>query len=591
MKKDNLVLPEKHSIFRVYLWCLSFLKPIKTSVFVLMVLGIITSFSELLIPKLIQQLVDKVFPTRDFNHLIITLLMVTLLFIIKFSAESVSQILKISIQEKAASLIHMNMIKKLHSLGLPFIENNPVGKILSLFNTEVVAIQKLYRYYFPELIRSLVFGIIAVGLMINISFILSLVIIPCFFLYYTVGPYLDKKSSYAAKEYSNSEVSVGHKIYESISALRDIKVFNVEDWNLNHLQLEIKNNIRWSNKSYFYSFLRGSIRRFSYHLGAITLFIIGSHLITQNQITIGEFVAFILIYFNTMWRLTRIITILNEQSILMHRAEKLYVFLNTSVHLEQTLDNENCSLLNGNISFRNVSFSYNKTVILDNISFDIKKGDKVAILGKSGCGKTTLLKLLTRFYDPINGDILYSGESFRFLATKDIRSQLGIVYQDPFLFGASIYDNILFGKLTASKEMVVKAAKIACLHDFILTLPDGYNTFIGERGVNLSGGQKQRLSLARAFLRNPTILILDEPTSSLDNITENSINQALDYHFRDTTVITVAHRLNTIRNYNNIIVLNQGKIVEQGTYDELYMNKGYFYDLISDSAEVEVFNG
>lgn len=288
-----------------------------------------------------------------------------------------------------------------------------------------------------------------------------------------------------------------------------------------------------------------------------------------------------------MWRLTRIITILTEQSILMHRAEKLYTFLKMSIYSKEMESQDNIPVLNGNISFQNVSFSYDEKVVFKNISFEIKKGDKVAIVGKSGCGKSTLLKLITRFYDPIIGDIMFDGKSFRSLVVKDIRSHIGFVFQEPFLFGTTIFENILFGKLNSTPEMVINATKLAYIHDFILSLPDGYETFIGERGVKLSGGQKQRLALARVFLRNPSLIILDEPTSALDNITEHSIKKALDYHFRDKTIITVAHRLNTIRNCNNIIVLNQGEIVEQGTYDELYEKKGHFYNLTTEPTSLE----
>jgi ATP-binding cassette, subfamily B, bacterial len=592
MKKSNTSSDSKpESLIKVYIWCLSFLKNIKLPVLFLVVCGLVTSTSELLIPKVIQYFIDKVFPSQDVNWLLTSLGILVLLFVLKFSAESISQVLKKSIQEKAVSNIQQVMLRQLHILGLPFIEKNPTGKILSLLNTEVTAVQKLYRYYFPELIKSIIFGIISISLMVSISVYLSLVIIPCFLLYYAFGPYLEIRASKYSKKYSDSQVHLGHLLHETISSLRDLKVNGAQSWNYDKVMAETHANNKWNTKRYIFSFLRGSIRRFNYHLGAIALFIIGVNLINQQSITVGEFVAFILIYFSTMWRITRIITILTEQKILMYQAEKLYSFTKSPSPINEINTPETPAHFKGAISFRNLSFTYEKELVIDNISFDIKSGDKVALVGRSGCGKSTLLKLIGRYYEPSEGDILFDGKPINTISLTHFRKNIGFLFQDSFLFAASIFENISFTNPSASLIEVKQAAKAASLHKFIETLPQGYKTFVGERGVKLSGGQKQRVALARLFLKNPSVLLLDEPTSSLDNLTEQTIKSALEKQFTNKTIITVAHRLDTIKNYDKIIVMDKGKIIEQGSFDDLYKKRGLFYQLANNTFTKEAANG
>jgi ATP-binding cassette, subfamily B, bacterial len=593
MKKNNPSPDyDRVNLIKVYIWCLSFLKNIKLPVFFLISCGVITAGSELFIPKVIQYFVDKVFPAQEVYMLLTSLGLLVLLFIFKFSAEAISQVLKKSIQEKAVSNMQQVMLSQLHQLGLPFLEKNPTGKILSLLNTEVTSVQKLYRYYFPELIKSTIFSILSITLMMNISIYLSLVIVPCFLLYYFVGPYLEVRASEYSKKYSDSQVNLGHLLHETISSLSDLKINNAHNWNFNKVMNETHTNNKWNTKRYIFSFLRGSIRRFNYHLGAIALFIIGVNLIEKQSITIGEFVAFILIYFSTMWRITRIITILTEQKILMYQAEKLYSFTHSPHPISEINTSEPVSNLKGDISFKNISFSYENELVINNISFDIKSGEKVALVGKSGCGKSTLLKIIGRYYEPSKGEVLIDGKSIDKISLTHLRNNIGFLFQDAFLFATSIFENICFTKPSASISEVKTAAKAASLHDFIEDLPHGYDTFVGERGINLSGGQKQRLALARLFLKNPAILILDEPTSSLDNLTEQIIKSSLEKQFNNQTIITVAHRLDTIRNYDKILVLDKGKIIEQGSYDDLYMSKGFFYQLANNtSVTLEGANG
>ena len=236
----------------------------------------------------------------------------------------------------------------------------------------------------------------------------------------------------------------------------------------------------------------------------------------------------------------------------------------------------------GHIELRNVTYAYDgEKDVLDNVSLNIEKGKTYALVGPSGGGKTTICHLIPHFYDLTSGEILIDGKDLRNVTRESVRRNIGIVQQDIYLFNASIRDNILYGRLDATEEEIIEAAKRANIHDYIMTLENGYDTQIGERGVRLSGGQKQRLSIARVFLKNPPILILDEATSALDNTTEILIQQALDDLCRGRTTLVVAHRLSTIKNADEIAVIADGKIAEQGTHEELIAKNGIYADLYS----------
>lgn len=235
----------------------------------------------------------------------------------------------------------------------------------------------------------------------------------------------------------------------------------------------------------------------------------------------------------------------------------------------------------GGIRFDHVSFEYpdDHNPVLDDISLDIRPGEKIALVGPSGGGKTTLCNLIPRFYDTTRGTIQIDGRDLRGITLQSLRSGIGIVQQDVYLFSGTVYDNIAYGKPEATREEVIEAARMAGAHEFISELKDGYDTYVGERGVKLSGGQKQRISIARVFLKNPPILILDEATSALDNESEHLVNQSLERLAQGRTTVTIAHRLTTIQNADRILVLSDGKIMEEGSHEELLEKQGMYYQL------------
>ncbi|ATP39512.1 ABC transporter [Solibacillus sp. R5-41] len=574
------------SLIKIYIWAISFIRPYLSKVLLLIICGLIISVSELIIPKMFGYFIDDVLKNKNIKLFAYCLFAIFLILLLKLIATASKEYLQRYIQENSVRDLQWSIVTKLRTLGVSYLEKNSTGRILALVNTEVAALQELYRRYFPEIIQHILFVSISVYFMLDISLYLSVAIIPCFSLYYLFGPKIEKKASNIAKKLADSQINLGQKYYESVSLLKELNVFNSFEWDLNKTLKEVENNTNLFTKRYWYAYLRGSIRRFTYYFGAIILILLGCLLIKEETISAGEFVSFLLLYLVTMHKLTSIITLLTEQKMLMFQASKLYEF----THLEPTIiEQEGAVHLNkieGNINFENVSFCYTPdNPILKNLSFNIKSGEKIAFVGESGCGKSTITKLITRFYDCNSGEISIDSNPINSLSLGTIRQSIGIVFQDVYIFGSTIKENILFGNPFASEEEIIEASKAAHLHDYIMELPDQYNTKVDEKGVTLSGGLKQRVGLARLFIMNPSIVLLDEPTSALDNITENHIQKSLDNFLMGKTVITIAHRLSTIRNYDHIYVLDNGKITESGSHEHLLAKNGLYKKFIIQTKE------
>ncbi|OIK06800.1 ABC transporter ATP-binding protein [Bacillus sp. MUM 13] len=578
---------KEESLLKVYIWAISFLKPYYIRTALLILCGFLISISELLTPKLFEYLIDDVIKRNKPLLFVYCLIAFFAILLIKLIATASREYVQRYVQENVSRDIQWELIRKLRVLGLNYIERNPVGKTLSLLNTEVTAMQNLYRYYFPEMIQTFVFVFFALFFMIDISFSLFICMIPCFAVYYLVGPRLERKASVIASKLTNSQIKLGQHYYESVSSIKELAANNSYLWNSNRVLHEVDNNVELYSSRYWYAYLRGGIRRLTYYLGAIILFIFGSYLIVEGRITTGEFVSFLLLYFNTMLKLTSLITLLTEQKLLMFQSKKIYEFLNLSSAVVEDKKAVSLGNLIGEIHLKDINFSYNLTSenVLQDVNLVIKPGEKVALVGKSGCGKSTITKLIGRFYDPTSGSISIDNVNIKNLSFKSLRSSIGYVFQDVFLFGMSIKENLLFGNPDATMEDIIKATKAAHLHDFIMSLPDGYDSYVGEKGANFSGGQKQRLAIARLFLLNPTIVIMDEPTSALDNVTEQLIQVSLNRFLENKTVITVAHRLSTIQEYDKIVVMDKGFIKEMGSHSELLNKEGLYRKMIFNKEE------
>ncbi|MGG4499052.1 ABC transporter ATP-binding protein [Brevibacillus reuszeri] len=583
-KKDKVNI--KH-----YLWSLQFMKPYIHWVFLLCFSGIIVAICELVIPKFIQYFIDVVATKKDMTSFVNGVILIILVLIIKFAGNAAKEYFQRVVQENAARDLQISIFSKLRQLGFSYYENTPTGYILTLLNSEVAALQKIYRHYFPELIRHGIFVGISFGFMISLNITLTIIFLCCFLIYYIVGPYFEKRTSWAEQELTNSQLRFGQKIYESIASVAELRAFFAQSWDAGRVINEVDQLNKFYILRYWYVFCRAALRRLSYYFASIALFLYGFYAVKMNILTIGEFIAYLLYYFNALRSLTLLVTLTTEQNILLYQVKNLYNFMHISPEIHESKNSTKLDLLKGEITFKNVIFSYsNQEPVIQNLSLTIKPGEKIALVGKSGCGKSSLLKLIGRFYDTESGTIFVDGVPIQNLSFSFLRKNITFVFQDTYLFGSTIYENIRFARPEATYEEVVNAAKDAQMHESIITLSDGYDTIVGERGVKLSGGQKQRIALARMFLRKTQIIVLDEPTSALDNITEKMILDSISEKLNDSTIITVAHRISTIRNYDQIVVMDSGKIIEVGTYADLINNKDAFYRLTCLEVNKEAYN-
>jgi len=311
-------------------------------------------------------------------------------------------------------------------------------------------------------------------------------------------------------------------------------------------------------------------------------------MVQSGELTVGAFIAFSLLYTRVIRLLTSMVTLTTEQRLTIIQTEKLYLFMKEQAVVKQPADPIKLHEVKGKLLFQNVSFAYpGREPIIEQFNLEVNSGKKVALVGKSGNGKSTLTKLIGRFYDPQEGEIYLDGIPLRQLDLTNLRDHVGFVFQEAFLYGDTVRANIAFAYDDPTEEQIVEAARAAYAHDFIMELPQGYDTVVGERGIKLSGGQKQRIAIARLFLRKPRVLVLDEATSALDNVSEYEVKKALDALMENCTTITVAHRLSTVQDYDLIVVVDQGRNAEQGTYEELIARGGLFYQLLRGENDHE----
>jgi len=578
---------QKDNNVKVYLWSLSFFRPYTPVLLGVIVCGLVVSGIELLIPKSIQYFVDKILKQGDESRFWLLLGGLFFLVLVRFLFMTWQNHLRRVLQEKTARDLQVHIFRHLRSLGLPYFEKHSVGASLAILNTEVNSLQRLYKELFPRMLQGIIFSAVSVLLMLTLSYQLTLIMVPAFLLYYVVGPYFERRASVLNRELAEQRVVFAQKVYDSASGLREIRANSAEAWDFDLLSNELEAKNKLMVDSLWFAYWRGTVRRLSNYIGGIAIILTGIFLVKNGQLTTGSFVAFLLYYTQTMFQITGVITMITEQKVLMSQARKLYDFTRIVPSVTEKPAPTRLDRVEGRVEFRNVRFGYAPDVpVLDGFSMRIHPGERVALVGGSGGGKTTVLKMLCRFYDPEQGDILLDDVPLRELSLEQIRESIGYVFQETYLFGASARENIRFGRPEASDEEITEAAKAAGAHEFISKLPNGYETLLGERGVKLSGGQKQRISLARMFLKNPKVVLLDEATAALDNITEKEITESLKRFLQGRTVITVAHRIQSIQHYDKIVYLQDGKVAESGSYQELVRKVGWFSRMLGEDGRV-----
>lgn len=472
-----------------------------------------------------------------------------------------------------------DMFNKLQKLPFSYYDEHETGKIMSRMTNDLMEVSELAHHGPENLFICGISVILSVTYLFFINWIFTLVILACvpFLIIITVG--LRKKMRNAFAETRKSVAEINASLESSITGIRVTKAFTNSERELDKFEKGNSNYVKFRSVAYKAMGQFHSSTTFVTDLFNVAILVAGGILVALEQMSVASYVTFVVSINLFINPLTTLINFVEQYQNGVTGFKRFVEIMDTDEEQEDK-DAINADHLDGRIEFKNVCFDYDTTKgVLSNVSFNVEKGKTIALVGPSGGGKTTICHLIPNFYKISSGNIFIDDYDINKLSFKSLRGNIGIVQQDVFLFNGTIRENILYGRLDASDEEVYEAARRANIHDYILTLEDGYDTQIGERGVKLSGGQKQRLSIARVFLKNPAILILDEATSALDNATEIMIQSALDELCKGRTTVVVAHRLSTIKNADEIYVVQNGKIVEHGSHDELVLFDGEYKKL------------
>ena len=472
---------------------------------------------------------------------------------------------------------------KIRRLPIKYFDSNSYGDVLSRVSNDIDTISNALQQSFSQVINSILAIIFAITMMfiINVKMaLIAILIIPASFL---ISKFIVSKSQ---KLFTNQQKALGKlngAVQEMYTGFNEIKLYGKQEDAIEDFK-EINNELCTNGfKAQFVSGLMSPLISLVTYLGIAAMALIGPIYVIRGIITVGNLQAFI----RYIWQINQPLSQMTQLSSTIQSAfaavNRVFEILDEK---EQTEDPENPVKLEnvrGDVTFENVKFGYSDDkILIENLSANIKSGQMVAIVGPTGAGKTTLINLLMRFYDIQGGSIKIDGVDTRDMKREDLRSMFGMVLQDTWLFNGTIYENIEYGRFGATKEEIVNAAKIANVHHFIKTLPDGYDMFLNEEASNISQGEKQLLTIARAIISDPKILILDEATSSVDTRLELLLQKAMQNIMKGRTSFVIAHRLSTIRNADLILVINEGNIIEQGNHEEL-MKKGGFYEKLYNS--------
>lgn len=549
--------------------------------------GGVMIWGELMIPRRMGYIIDHVIPLNSISILlsqIIFLILITLLILI---SKSIFKFFEFNISNRIIKNQQTELMLKLQALGFSYYEKVPTGQILSLFENSVKEIQQTYTFLFPHFIYSMAQFVVP-----------SLILImgePIFFFASMVGNiiyvFINRSANKKIHHYLGMETEAAKKsqqsLYDVISSMKEMKAMGRQDWLIEQTIEDFDDYRKPRMKSIFWRHFRFTTVGLTLTISMILFYYYGMDLIRSGELLLGEFIGYSFLMGLASRGFSVFFYIVPAQYHALNYAKDIYEFLYLEPDVKENLFSYSKALSNYDIEFNNVSFAYDHQNVVEDLSLKIPYGKKVAIVGESGCGKSTLLKLIGRFYDVNEGSISLGNQVIDSFKLNELRSHLGYVFQDTYLFNTSILENIRFGRCDATDDEVIEASKLAGAHEFILETDEGYATILGERGSRLSGGQKQRLSIARTFLLNPKIILLDEATSALDTATEVLVKESIDNLSKGKTVIAVAHRLSTIKDYDVIVVLEAGKIVEQGTFDDLMALQSKFYGLVMRGVDNE----
>ena len=492
------------------------------------------------------------------------------------------------ISQKLTYKLRNDIASKLNRLPMKYFDKKTNGEVLSIITNDIDTLSQNLNQSITQIITSVctLIGIIIMMLSISVTMTaISFLILPISIL---IVKNVVKRSQ---KYFKRQQEYLGHvngQVEEIYGGHTIVKAFNGEEAAIENFKKANKELYTSGWKSQFLSGLMHPLMMFVGNLGYVAVSVVGGYLAIQGRITVGNIQSFIQYNKRFTQPIEQISQVSSMLQAMVAAAERVFEFLEEPEEVKEAEVGADTSKLKGNVEFKNVQFGYNEDrIIINNFNSKVKEGQKIAIVGPTGAGKTTMVKLLMRFYDVNSGEILIDGHNIKDFKRGDLRKMFGMVLQDTWLFGGTVKENIKYGNPEAADSEVIDAAKAAHVHHFIKTLPKGYNSVLNEESSNVSAGQKQLLTIARVILADPKILILDEATSSIDTRTEIQIQSAMDNLMKGRTSFIIAHRLSTIKNADLILVMNHGDIVEQGTHEELLAKKGFYADLYNSQFDEE----
>ena len=552
--------------------------------------ALLMSAIDLAFPILTGKIIDDIIPSKDFQLLVILCASTIFAYGLKYLFEYIVTFYGHTLGLRIEVDLRETVYRHLQSMSFSYYDNQKTGHIISRLTNDIFDISEFAHHGPEDLFISVIILIGSFIAMMQSNILLTIIIfliVPIMILS-AIHNNMKWEDAYMNVKKQNAEISA--HIEDSISGIRVVKAFTNEDYEIQRFGETCKTykNVRAATYKFMAKFV-SNMHFFTGLLNIVVIFV-GGYLVYTDQMTIGvlvEFLMFVNVFVQPVRRFTSLIEDYQKSVTGFKRCMEV---LAMEPEIKDATNAKDAGVLDGNLVFDHVFFSYGNDVpILQDFNLNIKKGETVAIVGPSGAGKTTLCSLIPRFYEITGGSIRIDGTDIRDFTQESLRRNIGVVQQDVFLFNGSVKDNIAYGKVDSSDDEIVQAAIFANLHDFIMELPNGYDTIVGERGVKLSGGQKQRVAIARTFLKNPPILILDEATSSLDNENEKIIQQSFENLAKNRTTLIIAHRLQTIENAGRIIVMSKGSIIEEGTHKSLIQKNGIYAKLYNaQSVETQL---
>ena len=559
---------------------LSYLSPYKFRLSAA-VLGVLLSAAlSLVFPAVISDVVDSVFDEANLALLDEITLLLLLVFLVRSVASFVQNYYLNYVGEKIVLDIRQELYAHLQILSIGFYTDRRVGELVSRISSDVTVMRTVLTGNISTFLQQSMTLLGAIGIMFWLNWRLTLfivVLMPIIVgLGFVLGSAIRRMSTRVQDEIAGATV-VAEEVFQNI---REVKSFVRENYEIKRYNRAIEVAFAAAVKLLTLRSVFGPVIGFFAFAGLALILWFGGREVLDGRLSAGELIAFLIYGLTVAGSFAGLINLYSQFQEALGATKRVFQILDTAPDIKDSADAKELADVAGGISMRDLSFSYEAgNEVLSGVNLDIDAGEVIALVGPSGAGKSTLFNLIPRFYDPDAGAISIDGHDIRDLTQSSLRRQIGVVPQETLLFGGSIRENILYGKLDADEEEMIAAARSANAHDFISALPKGYETIVGERGVKLSGGQRQRVAIARALLKDPAILLLDEATSSLDNESEQLLQDALGKLMQNRTTVIIAHRLSTVRIAHRIAVLDTGRLIELGTHDQLLAQRGLYAKL------------